>query len=189
MDEEYLKQRNNSNDNANQQTDSTNGATTRTIPATAANTSTVIQTKEEYFDALRVWLQHVQLQQTAMAYFPYYVASNYQQSLNVNGTPIFYPQYPLFPANSNLSGPAAAPNVNAGNQQQTVDQQPPPAPPPIFINNLFQQNRNQYVDNARRNMEGNLFSVTFLISNSNQYSYETKSISLHCIECNVLMQF
>lgn len=129
--------------------------TSSALPSSSSTTTipNVIQTKEEYFEALRLWLQQVQLQQTAMAYFPYYLAANYQQS--VGGSAFFLPpQFPaMFPDATHLPNGTTLPNTGAATQQIIVDQQPP-QPQPIFVNNLFQPNRNNYVDNARRNLEG-----------------------------------
>lgn len=147
MDDEHIKQR----------TRDTTSDMSTCVPSSSSTTSipNVIQTKEEYFDALRIWLQQVQLQQTAMAYFPYYLAANYQQS--VGGSTFFLP--PQFPAmipdaTTQMPNGTTLPNNGAATHQNNVDQQPAEAQQ-IFVNNLFQPNRNNYVDNARRNLEGN----------------------------------
>lgn len=157
MDEEHIKQR---------KKDATPDlSTSASVPPSSTTTTSipnVIQTKEEYFEALRLWLQQVQLQQTAMAYFPYYLAANYQQS--VGGSAFFLPpQFPaMFPdATTQMPNGANMPNIGVTTQQINVDQQPA-QPHPIFVNNLFQQNRNNnnnnnnnnFVDNTRRNLEG-----------------------------------
>lgn len=118
----------------------------------------VIKTKEEYFDALRQWLQQVQLQQMAYTYFPYYLSSNLQANPNnmfmpSSGTsstpqmPFFpppfsaFPQMPMFTPQTN--------SINAGPDGiRTIP--PPPQAPPVFANNLFQPNR---IDNIRQNMQ------------------------------------
>lgn len=148
MDEEHIKQR---------KKDTTSDMSLPSSPPPPPSSTTsipnVIQTKEEYFEALRIWLQQVQLQQTAMAYFPYYLAANYQQS--VGGSAFFLPpQFPaLFPDATQMPNGTTLPNIGAATQQINVDQQPA-QPQPMFVNNLFQPNRNNYVDNARRNLEG-----------------------------------
>lgn len=153
MDEEHIKQR--KKDTPSEISDNIPSSS----PSSAATSiPNVIQTKEEYFDALRIWLQQVQLQQTAMAYFPYYLAANYQQS--VGGSAFFLPpQFPaMFPEAAQLPNGTNLPNIGAATQQNNinVDQQPAQAQP-IFVNNLFQPNRNNYVDSARRNLEGTYF--------------------------------
>lgn len=145
MDEEHIKQR---------KKDTPSDLPT-SVPPPSSTTSipNVIQTKEEYFEALRIWLQQVQLQQTAMAYFPYYLAANYQQT--VGGSAFFLPpQFPaMFPDATQMPNGSTLPNIGAATPQINVDQQPA-QPQPAFVNNLFQPNRNNYVDNARRNLEG-----------------------------------
>lgn len=127
--------------------------TSSPLPSSTTTIPNVIQTKEEYFEALRLWLQQVQLQQTARAYFPYYLAANYQQS--VGGSAFFLPpQFPaMFPDATQLPNGTTLPNIGAATPHIDVNQQPA-QPQPIFVNNLFQPNRNNYVDNARRNLEG-----------------------------------
>lgn len=146
----------------------------------SSSVSSVTQTKEEYFDALRQWLQQVQMQQTALAYFPYYLASNYQQMTNngVGGpsqqyqsSVAFYSpsQYSMFPRIDHNFGatPATTASAQQTNQtqiqspQQPVVQQPPQ--PPIFLSNIFQPNRNYFIDNARRNTEGGTNSDYYLL--------------------------
>lgn len=103
----------------------------------------VIQTKEHYFEALRIWLQQVQLHQAVMQYFPYYLAANYQQS--INGAAPFIPSaLPIFGATPQGNG---SPNGNA-------DQNIPQPAQPAFMNNLFQPNQNNFTDSAQRNLEG-----------------------------------
>lgn len=153
MDEEHIKQR--KKDTPSPLTSSS----TTSIP-------NVIKTKEVYFEALRQWLQQVQLQQTAMAYFPYYLAANYQQSMG--GSAFFLPpQFPsIFPDATQTPNGFNLPNNGAPAQQNNhFDQQQPLQAQPIFINNLFQPNRNNYVDSARRNLEGE-FLTFFLILES-----------------------
>lgn len=134
----------------------------------ATNVPTVIQTKEEYFDALRGWLQQVQLQQMAYAYFPYYLAANLQPNLNNVFIPSmpFLPtttppaaaaaagaqsQFPAFPASPvNLNQPNNFANVGNGNAPNPAD---PFNRPPLFANTLFQPNRNNYMENMRQNMQ------------------------------------
>lgn len=168
MDEEHIKQRKkDATPDVSNSAPLLSSTTTTSIP-------NVIQTKEEYFEALRIWLQQVQLQQTAMAYFPYYLAANYQQS--VGGSASFLPpQFPaMFPdASTQMPNGANLPNIGVTTQQINVDQQPA-QPHPIFVNNLFQQNRNNnnnnnnnnYVDNTRRNLEGKEINSEFSEQNS-----------------------
>lgn len=114
------------------------------------DSSAVIQTKEEYFDALRVWLQKVQLQQMAYTYFPYYLSSNLQPNINN----VFIPPMPFLPAQYPSFSPAAASTFNpqlfppAANGNNPAEQRPP-----LFANNFFQPNRNNYMDNVRQNMQ------------------------------------
>lgn len=116
------------------------------------NTAAVIQTKEEYFDLLRIWLQQVQLQQmahTAYTYMPYYLASNLQpNNIVIPPMPFLSAQYPTpftaaQPFNQQIGNFAS--NNNAAN--------PAEIRPPIFANNIFQPNRNNYMDNVRQNMQ------------------------------------
>lgn len=120
----------------------------------------VIQTKEEYFNALRVWLQQIQLQQIAYQYFPYYLSANLQPNM-INNT--FMPSMPYF-SQSQYSAPFPPmpllnvqnvdANSSAENQQQQQPQIPNPmAQPTINLNNMFQQNRNDNVDTIRQNMQ------------------------------------
>lgn len=112
----------------------------------------VIQTKEEYFDALRVWLQQVQLQQMAYTYFPYYLSSS---SLQPNVNNVFIPPMPFLPAQ--YPPFSAAPTFNpqfSGNFPQAANANNQAEPrPPLFANNFFQQNRNNYMENVRQNMQ------------------------------------
>lgn len=135
---------------------SNNSGPTPSDAATINDTTTtpaVIKSKEEYFDALRQWLQQVQLQQMAYTYFPYYLSSN----LQTNPSNMFmpprmpfpqqYPPYPMMPLlnqQSNLTNAANANNNNQGN----IDMPRPPLP--IFPNNFFDQNR---ADNLRQNFQ------------------------------------
>lgn len=189
MDEEHLKQRKkdrNSDDNKENidinQTSQQNGAasmpmTSGTSIATTADTNPampkVTQSREEYFEALRQWLQQVQMQQTALAYFPYYLASSYQQMSNSgiggigqqyqSSASFYFPtQYNMFPQTLPINAAAA---VTAASHQQQQNQQQQPQQPgaqqqaPVFLNNIFQQNRNNFIDNARRNTEGNMIDI------------------------------
>lgn len=200
MDEEHLKQRKkdknldgNKENIDKQQSLSEDASSVATISdlsigpelfqsVSSSSVPKVTQTKEEYFEALRQWLQQVQMQQTALTYFPYYLASNYQQMTN-NGigglsqqyqspASFYFPtQYTMFPQTSvngsipgfNLGTAAAAaaasqqPSQSQTQSQQQQQQQPGgQQPPPVFLNNIFQQNRNHFNDNTRRNTEGKL---------------------------------
>lgn len=110
----------------------------------------VIQTKEEYFDALRVWLQKVQLQQMAYTYFPYYLSSNLQPNINN----VFIPPMPFLPAQYPQFSAAPTFNSQLGNfPQAATGNNQADARPPLFANNFFQQNRINYMDNVRQNMQ------------------------------------
>lgn len=61
------------NDNMNK---SESAETDDTEAANAAQKMSAIQTKDEFYDALRIWVQQYQLQQMAYMCFPYYVSSN-----------------------------------------------------------------------------------------------------------------
>lgn len=152
-DQSELKQH--KTDNKTNETESENEQKNEKVDTT--NVQTVIQTKEEYFEALRVWLQQVQLQQMAYAYFPYYLSANLQPNLNnvfIPSMPFLPPsQFPSFtPASVNLNQPNSFANAVNGNQQNAANEQPFNRPP-IFANNLFQQNRNNYMENMRQNMQ------------------------------------
>lgn len=111
--------------------------------------SAVIQTKDEYFNALRGWLQQVQLQQMAYTYFPYYLYSSLQSNPNnvfIPSMPFLSAQYPTFPP-ATFNQPNNFPNAANGNPAEPLNR------PPLFANNFFQQNRNNYVDNIRQNMQ------------------------------------
>lgn len=122
------------------------------------NVPTVIQTKEEYFDALRQWLQQVQLQQMAYAYFPYYLSANLPPNFNNMFTPSMpflstapISQFPQFsPAPPQMNPANSFPNVVNGNAPNPAE---PFNRPPLFGNNLFQQNRNNYMETMRQNMQ------------------------------------
>lgn len=145
-----------------------NAATTSAAAAAAAaanvatatnNIPTVIRTKEEYFDALRVWLQQVQLQQMAYTYFPYYLSANlpptmhnpFNASMPFSSTstapaaPAQFPAFPMTPLGINQPGAGIGFNFpNAG--ANAADRAP-------FIGNSIFQNRNQYMENMRQNMQ------------------------------------
>lgn len=139
-------------------------ASTATATTATTNVPTVIRTKEEYFDALRVWLQQVQLQQMAYAYFPYYLSANLPPNMNnVFNTSMPFPtpppqaaaaaaaaaQFPAFPpAPMGINGqPGGGFNfANAGNDALNRAGGP-------FIGNSIFQNRNQYMENMRQNMQ------------------------------------
>lgn len=155
MDDEHLKQQNvnqltlndPNNDITSNGKSTTSTSDLNVIPA-------VIQTKEDYFDALRIWLQQVQLHQAIVQYFPYYLAANYQQT--INGT-----QTPFIPSSSmpNLFSPASFFNQQQQQQNSAIngnaaDQNIPQPAQPVFMDNLFQQNQNNFTDNTRRNLEG-----------------------------------
>lgn len=146
-DQSELKELNKTDNKTTESESEIEPANNKVIDAT--NVPTVIQTKEEYFDALRVWLQQVQLQQMAYAYFPYYLSANLQPNLNN----VFIPPMPFLPAqfpSVNLNQPNSFPIPANGNQPNPVD---PFNRPPIFANNIFQQNRNNYMENMRQNMQ------------------------------------
>lgn len=112
-----------------QETNNSKNGTMNAVPA-------VIQTKEEYFDALRVWLQQVQLQQMAYTYFPYYLSSNMQPNPNN----MFIPPMPFNQQMGNFS-------QTGNNRNNAVNR------PSFFANNIFQPNRNNFFDNVRQNMQ------------------------------------
>lgn len=115
----------------------TTNDTTTTIQA-------VIKTKEEYFDALRQWLQQVQLQQMAFTYFPYYLSSNLQtnpSNMFMSPRMPFPQQYPPF-----SMMPMLNPQSNANNPGNINM----PRPLPIFPTNFFDQNR---AENLRQNFQ------------------------------------
>lgn len=148
------------------QTNSKNDSSTATASAstTSTNVPTVIRTKEEYFDALRVWLQQVQLQQMAYAYFPYYLSANLPPNMNtVFNTSMPFPtqpppaggQFPAFPPapmGINVGQPGGGIGqfnfANAGNAGGDALNRGGP-----FIGNSIFQNRNQYMENMRQNMQ------------------------------------
>lgn len=122
-------------------------------------TSAASQTKDEYFNALRAWLQQVQLQQIAYTYFPYYLSSNLQPNLNnvfISPMPFLPAQYPTFSPSSAFVTQTNFPNGVNGNAANTPDQLNQLNQlnrPPIFANNFIQPNRNNYIDNIRENMQ------------------------------------
>lgn len=63
------------NDNINKSESAETDDTTEEA-ANAAQKMTVIQTKDKFYDALRIWVQQYQLQQMAYMCFPYYLSSN-----------------------------------------------------------------------------------------------------------------
>lgn len=146
-----------SNSNNESKTDNLTAST----PSTT-NVPTVIRTKEDYFDALRVWLQQVQLQQMAYAYFPYYLSANLPPNMNtVFNTSMPFPtppppaaaaaaagQFPAFPP-INVGQPGGQFNfANGGNAGGDALNRGGP-----FIGNSIFQNRNQYMENMRQNMQ------------------------------------
>lgn len=158
-----------SKQNANCKNDNLTATATASASAstTPTNLPTVIRTKEEYFDALRVWLQQVQLQQMAYAYFPYYLSANLPPNMNnvFNTTmpfPIpppssaaaaqFPPAFPPVPG-MGINGPPGVGGgggiglnfANAGGD--ALNRGGP------FIGNSIFQNRNQYMENMRQNMQ------------------------------------
>lgn len=60
---------------------------TSTVDSTEPK-KTVMQTKEDYFDALRLWVKQYQLQQMAYMCFPYYLSTSV-----LNSTPISPPSF------------------------------------------------------------------------------------------------
>lgn len=153
--------------NKNDISATTTSISTATAAAAAMTTNvpTVIRTKEEYFDALRVWLQQVQLQQMAYTYFPYYLSANLPPNMNnvLNASMPFpttppqppiaaaaqFPAFPPAPMGINQPGGIGfnfANAVNAGNAGDALNRAP-------FIGNSIFQNRNQYMENMRQNMQ------------------------------------
>lgn len=142
-----LKHRNASDNKSNKCVPTpSDAATTNDAPTIPA----VIKTKEEYFDALRQWLQQVQLQQMAYTYFPYYLSSNLQTNPNnmfmMPRMPfpqqyLPFPMMPMFNPQSNLT------NAGNVNNQGNIDM---PRPLPTFPNNFFDQNR---ADNLRQSFQ------------------------------------
>lgn len=168
MDEEHLKQRHvaKTDDGAGKSDDNVNNTRTESCAESTLPSLSTIQSKDAYFEALRIWLHQVQMQQTAMAFFPYYLA-NFQQQMGPGMTgagataamgsqqqyqpnPFYYPQYPMFPQPTINAGPPGNANI-AGTFGGFGQQQPPN----LLNNNLFNQNRNNLIDNVRRNEEGN----------------------------------
>lgn len=82
-------------DHKTNESESINDKSIKSDATNVKSTSAVIQTKEEYFNALRVWLQQVQLQQMAYTYFPYYLSSNLQSNVS-NGLTSPMNQYSAF---------------------------------------------------------------------------------------------
>lgn len=127
----------------------------------SSNVPTVIRTKEDYFDALRVWLQQVQLQQMAYTYFPYYLSANLPPNMNtVFNTSMPFPtppppaaaaaaagQFPAFPP-AQMGGIGQFNFANGGNAGGDALNRGGP-----FIGNSIFQNRNQYMENMRQNMQ------------------------------------
>lgn len=144
-----LKQR--KSDNATNKTESESGSETKDVES-KADIPPVIKTKEEYFDALRVWLQQVQLQQMAYTYFPYYLSSNLQANANGN---MFMPQMSFLPpeyASAFQTMPMFnQQTTNTSNAGEQVAMDPNVRPPPIFLSNVVQPNRQ--VDNARQHLQ------------------------------------
>lgn len=164
----------NKNDNLTASTTTASASapsTATTTPQPATNVPTVIRTKEEYFDALRVWLQQVQLQQMAYAYFPYYLSANLPPNMNnVFNTSMPFPtppsaaaaaaaaQFPAFPPApmgiNGINGPPGGGGIgqfnfaNVGNAGGDGLNRGGP-----FIGNSIFQNRNQYMENMRQNMQ------------------------------------
>lgn len=64
--------------------DSADTADTADTPDTAEHKPTVMQTKDEYFDALRLWLKQNQLQQMAYMCFPYYLSTTVLNSVPIS---------------------------------------------------------------------------------------------------------
>lgn len=142
----------------------TTAASLPNAPEPAISSPSTAQERDAYFEALRVWLQQVQLQQTVMAMFPYYLA-NCQQSGGFFGSgsgstsntlpqqyqpnPFYFPQYASLSQMSVPQGTANTAAFAAFAQQQQQRQQQNAA----NFNNQFNQNRNQFIDNIRRNEE------------------------------------
>lgn len=152
MDSDQTELKHRSTDVKSNESESANDQTTdKTINSTTG--SAAIKTKDEYFNALRVWLQQVQLQQMAYTYFPYYLYSNLQSNPNnvfSPSMPFLSVQYPTFPSAATFNQPNNFPNSANGNPANPAE---PLNRPPLFANNFFQQNRNNYVDNIRQNMQ------------------------------------
>lgn len=181
MDEEHIKQRKKESTVEASANVSSMSSSSSVSSSTATTIPNVIQTKEEYFEALRIWLQQVQLQQTAMAYFPYYLAANYQQC--VGGTAFFLPpQFPAMFPDASLYMPNASVTAQPINrEQQQQQQQQPPQPQQFFVNNLFQPNRNNnYVDSASRNLEG-IYCYSVCGRETTQCRPINNCIWLHCL--------
>lgn len=144
------------NDSQNVDTAAAANAATTT---TTNNVPTVIRTKEEYFDALRVWLQQVQLQQMAYAYFPYYLSANLPPNMHnafnasmpfstSTAAPAAAGRFPAFPATPlGINQPGAGIGFNFPNAGGNAGERAP------FIGNNIFQNRNQYMENMRQNMQ------------------------------------
>lgn len=153
LNQSELKQRNTAANSSAKESESSRDEINKNEPLSKpTEIPTVIETKEEYFNALRIWLQQVQLQQMAYSYFPYYLSSNLQQNMINNAfmpsMPFFaQPQYPAIPTMQMFNAPNIDPTSADGTQQQQI---PNPA---MHLNNMFQQNRNDNADTIRQNMQ------------------------------------
>ncbi|XP_053685555.1 protein FAM8A1 isoform X2 [Sabethes cyaneus] len=87
--------------------------------------------KQIYFELLRAWVQHAQMQQQIQAYFPYYLANNYPQLFQQNGTAAGVP-IPTAPG-------ASAPNTATS-----------PEPPAQVQQNVNQRRATEMLDPARQ---------------------------------------
>lgn len=172
MDETNLRQRivgdRNDSDNVNNgESQSASAEATATTSTTSSEPVANAQTEyDAYFESLRVWLQQVQLQQTAMAMFPYYLANCQQLNAGFinNGlgasqsnlpqyqtNPMYFSQYATANRQQQATGNA---NPFAAFAQQQQQQQQPNAPNPNIVNNNNNPfARNQFADNFRRNEE------------------------------------
>ncbi|XP_058464464.1 protein FAM8A1 [Malaya genurostris] len=92
--------------------------------------------KQIYFELLRAWVHHAQMQQQIQAYFPYYLMNNYPQLFQANGTAEV--------ATAGTSGPAS-PGILPGQQIPT----PGTGVQPSTVN-LNQRRAAEILDPARQ---------------------------------------
>ncbi|XP_062556153.1 protein FAM8A1 [Armigeres subalbatus] len=71
--------------------------------------------KQIYFELLRTWVHHAQMQQQMQAYFPYYLMNNYPQ--------LFQPTAGIGPNGQPSNGAVATGTAATGNQAQQGQQQ------------------------------------------------------------------
>ncbi|XP_055534129.1 protein FAM8A1 [Wyeomyia smithii] len=91
--------------------------------------------KQIYFELLRAWVQHAQMQQQIEAYFPYYLANNYPQLFQSNGTP------------AGVTSSSTSTTAGASTSSTIA----PPEPPPAQVQQTANQRRaTEILDPARQ---------------------------------------